>query len=180
MTTLTITEALADLKTIDKRIEKKRTQIRTFLVRQDAFKDPLTKDGGSSEYVKREQQAICDLEDRKVMLRRLILFSNLNTFITVSGVSKSIAEWLIWRREVAPGRQTFLSGLRTTIDSTRRDCQVRGGSLVVPGTSDAKPSDIIINLDEAELGKQTEILEEVLGTLDGQLSLKNATVVIEV
>lgn len=44
---LTITEALAEIKTVGKRVEKKREFIKAFLARQDGVKDPLEKDGGS-------------------------------------------------------------------------------------------------------------------------------------
>jgi hypothetical protein len=37
-----------------------------------------------------------------------------------------------------------------------------------------------VNLSEVELSKESEELEHILGDLDGQLSLKNATTIIEV
>jgi hypothetical protein len=40
--------------------------------------------------------------------------------------------------------------------------------------------DIVVNVDEQKLAEDSERMEEVLGTLDGLLSLKNATVTIEV
>jgi hypothetical protein len=36
----------------------------------------------------------------------------------------------------------------------------------------------VININEQELAKEIELLEDTLGQLDGQLSLKNATVPI--
>lgn len=44
---------------------------------------------------------------------------------------------------------------------------------------DAKPTDIVVNVDEQQLAKDIERLEETLGTLDGVLSLKNATVMLD-
>jgi hypothetical protein len=67
--------------------------------------------------------------------------------------------------------------------NTLRTTAQRSGSAVIQNvasvTQDAKPTDYIVNIDEARLAKEIEDLEETLGTLDGQLSLKNATVMIE-
>ena len=53
---ITITEALAEIKTVGKRVEKKREFIKSFLARQDGIKDPLEKDGGSYQAIARERQ----------------------------------------------------------------------------------------------------------------------------
>lgn len=39
--------------------------------------------------------------------------------------------------------------------------------------------DVVVNISEDELAKESEKLEEMLGALDGQLSLKNATTFAE-
>lgn len=173
---ITITEALAELKTLAKRIEKKREFVRSYLVRQEKLKDPL---GDSTKALKAERQAIGDLEERVVLLRRAIQKANEQTQVTVNGQTRSIAEWLIWRKEVAPEQQRFLMVLSGVIQNARNDAQRRGFA-VVPSGNESKPEDMIINLDEKELGSQIEALEETLGSLDGQLSLKNATVLVEV
>ena len=47
MSAITVTEALAEIKTTQKRIEKKREHILNFAWRQERMKDPLERDGGS-------------------------------------------------------------------------------------------------------------------------------------
>jgi len=179
---MTITEALAEIKTIGKRIEKKREFVLGFLYRQEGLKDPLERDGGSVEAIRRERQAIADLETRIVTLRRGIASANETTDITISGLTHSIADWLTWRRDVAPEHQRFLGGIRMRL-SQMRETAKRGGSAVLSAqatvqTADTKPSDFLINVDEAELAREIESIEETLGVLDGQLSLRNATVMI--
>ena len=177
MATTTITEALAEIKTIDKRIEKKREFITTYLVRNEQLKDPLDRDGGSFEAIRRERQAIKDLEELKVAIRRAILDANQENTITLSGTIRSIADWLVWRREVAPTQERFLTTLRRNIDANRAEAQKRG--LAVAEPDKARERDLIVNLNEAELAEEIERFQETLGALDGQLSLKNATVTIE-
>jgi len=180
---LTITEALAEIKTINKRIEKKREFIQGFLFRQEGLKDPLEKDGGSIEAIRRERQSVTDLETRILDIRREIQRANDATQITVGDKTLSMAEWLTWRRDVAPGQQAFLAGIRRTLYQLREQAK-RGGANVLSAqasvtSGDAKPTDYIVNVDEATLGREIENLENILGNLDGQLSLKNATVMLE-
>jgi hypothetical protein len=179
---MTITEALAEIKTIGKRIEKKREFVLAYLFRQEGLKDPLEKDGGSVEAIKRELQSIADLEGRVINLRRGIQHANDKTEVTVKDNVLSIADWLTWRRDVAPGVQTFQHTLRVRLNALREQAK-RGGSAVIGAvatvSSDAKPTDYIVNIDEAELARKSEEIEEILGVLDGQLSLKNATIMIE-
>src|SRR5216117_1550011 len=123
---MTITEALAEIKTIGKRIAKKRESISGYIARQDNLKDPLGSEGGSVEFIKRERQAIRDLEERIVELRAKIARANATTIIAVNGDSRSVADWLTYRREVAPGQQQFLNGLRNGLDNLRKQVAAKG------------------------------------------------------
>lgn len=179
---LTITEALAELKTIGKRIEKKREYVGLFLARQDGVRDPLEKDGGSVKVIASERQAIGDLQTRHVAIRTAIQKINQATPITVEGETKTIAEWLTWRKEIAPGAQAFVTKLRHAVQQARQSAQQKGFAVVSASatTADTKPTDIVVNVEESGLAAEAERLETILGTLDGQLSLKNATVTIDV
>lgn len=172
---LTITEALAEIKTIEKRIEKKRQSLVPFIGRQDGVRDPLEKSGGSIKYIKEELQSINDLGKRIVKLRTAIAKANADTTITIGAQTNSIADWIIWRREVAPQIQKVYAEIRNQIGGIRQQAQRQGAAINV---TDAKPTDYVINLDEADLNKKIEEMEEMLGQLDGQLSLKNATVIV--
>ena len=173
---LTITEALAEVTTLEKRIAKKRQFVRDYLFRQEQLRDPL--EGGSNIAISRELQSIGDLEDRRVGLRRAIGEANSATSVAVNGTERSITDWLVWRREIAPGQQGFLSELRADLQQVRQEA-LNKGLVVVAAEAAAKPGDIIVNLDEEQLAADTETLEETLGTLDGKLSLMNATTFVE-
>lgn len=173
----TITEGLAELKTLRKRIDKKREALGPYLARAEAIRDPLEKQGGSAKHIREERQAVDQLEANYVELRRRIAVANDSTVITVCGVARSISEWLIWRREIAVHRGAWLANMRSGIQQLRSKTQQRGGSMISATAivADTKPDDIIVNIDEALLDKELEMHEEILGSLDGQLSLKNAT-----
>lgn len=177
MAALTITEALAELSLIDKKVNKKQESVNSFLFRQDMFKDPLADQGGSKAHVSSEQQAISDLLDRKLRLRRAIADKNTSEKLTISGVTMSIADWLVWRREIAPLKQQILASMLTRVQAARTEAAKRFGP-----SEDGKtrPTDIVVNFDERQAMAESERIGDTLGILDGQLSLKNATVTLDV
>ncbi len=180
---ITITEALADVKTTGKRIEKKREFVVNYLARPEGVKDPLEKDGGSDVVVSRELQAIADLEERIVKLRIAIFNANsTNSFsIEAAGVTSgphTVMEWLTWRREVAPKQKEFLDKMRQQFAGLRATGKQQGWNVLAPGAQAERPQDVVVSVSEADIGKEIEKIEEVLGTLDGRLSLFNATVMI--
>ncbi len=180
MSMMTITEALAEIKTLGKRITAKRQFIGQYLARQEALKDPLVNEGGSPETLKRERQAISDLETRIVKIRTTIQSSNLMSMLTVGNSTRTVAEWLTWRKEIAPGTQGFLRQLSSSIEGARKQALAKGISVVTVAANAQAPSDLIVNIDEKQLGADIEALETTLGGLDGQLSLKNATTTITI
>lgn len=176
---MTITEALAELKTVDKRLTAKQQFVQDYAFRVETLKDPFEKDGGSEKKISEEMQAISDLEKRAVSLRRAIQSANEATVLKIGNSEMTIADWLVWRREIAPIRETFLYGLRQRLLACRdavRKQNVNWGSNPAP----EKPIDIIVNIDESKLSKDLEEIKDILGQLDGQLSLKNATVMIAI
>jgi len=178
---MTITEALAEIKTIGKRLEKKRASIGQYSGRDARVKDPLEREGGSVDFIKRERQAISDLETRVVVIRTAIQRSNLETKTKIQGVERSVSEWLTWRREVAPGAVQFVASMIAGINQMRSKIQ-KDGKAMLPAKDEASasPGDVVVHLDEKELHEESERMEQILGELDGRLSLLNATTVIDV
>lgn len=167
----TITEALAELKTISNRLDRKYSSILQYLYRPDKLKDPLEGSGGSETFVQTEQQAIHDLHERQVAIRRAIAAANSGTYLQVGKQKRSIADWLVWRKEVAPKLSISLARMGRTLTEARNP---------VRRATDNDKDDIVVNIDEKDLALASESLEETLGTLDGLLSLKNATVIINI
>ena len=172
---ITITEALAEVPTIAKKVSKKQQFVQDFLSRPAAVRDPHEKDGGSAELIRRELQAITDLEQRLIAIRSGIAGSNAVTKITIGTTTGTVADWLTWRREIAPTQQMRLNGMANTLRTLRNKAQQQG---VKVAENPEGFTDYIININERDLADQIEALETTLGALDGQLSLKNATTTI--
>jgi hypothetical protein len=179
MAKFTITEALAELKTIGKRLPAKQMHILANLARQEGLKDPLATEGGSAVVIVQTRQSIADLQQRHVNLRLAIQEINRSTEITIDGETHSIAWWLTWRKEILPGRKQFLNQLRQQLSAMRQQAQQKGMQVVTVNQTPQALTDIVVNIDEALLAKEIEHLEAIEGELDGQLSLKNATTMIE-
>ena len=177
-TSITITEALAEIPTIEKRIAKKQEFIQNYLYRQEAVRDPNESDGGSVALIAQARQSIEDLSNRLISIRTQIQVANWNNSITIDGQTRTIVEWLTWRREVAPKRQEFLRTMSESIQSMRRKAQQQGLSVVDQATN-AVTLNYLVNVNEKALSDDIEQMETTLGTLDGQLSLKNATITID-
>ena len=179
MPTYTITEAIAELKVITKRLESKEQTIFQYALRLESQRDPLQANGGSAAIVKAEMQAINQLHENIIKIRRAIQEANTSNIIDLEGTQRSIADWLVWRRDVANARINFLKRVKQGIDNARIQ-NVQKGHKLVNSEPEAQPGDIIVNLDEAALIQQIEQAQVQLERLDGQLSLKNATIAIEV
>ena len=91
MAQTTITESLAEIKTIGKRLIKKRHALGSYIARDVRVRDPLEKNGGSEKFVAEERQSIADLENRVIAIRTAIQQSNLNSTVTVGGSTRSVA-----------------------------------------------------------------------------------------
>lgn len=183
MPNITITEALAEVKTNLKKIEKKQEFIFSHLAREDQVRDPLEKDGGQQEVISREMQAIHDLLQRNIVLRAAIQEVNLAEVVSIGGRSRTVAEWLIWKRDVAPVFGKWLQDLARRVGQVREQAKQRSVQVVSASASvggQTGPRDILINVDESALQKAIEDFTQMYGDLDGKLSIFNATTTIVV
>ena len=180
MSTITITEALAEIKTIGKRLKKKRDFVAAHVGREDGLKDPFLDQGGSVEVLRQDLQAIGALEARVVVLREAIAHSNRQTTISNGDSLRTIEGWLVWRRDIAPAKRAFIVDLLQGIERMRSEAGRRGVPLRPAGEPAAALTDFLVHLDERELAQESEDIDRILGELDGQLSLKNATTTVTV
>lgn len=186
MSKLTITEALQEIKTIGKRLDKKRSSLSPYIVRDSRVRDPLAKDGGSEKFIASERQSIADLENRIIGIRTAIQRSNLDSTLVVGGTSRTVAEWLTWRRELSAAQAKFIRDIINNLSGLRADVQKKGGKITaaVAAVNESfdpnGPPEVVVNVDERGLLVEQEQMEQTLGELDGKLSLFNATTVIDV
>lgn len=182
LTQLTITEALAELKTLKSRVEKKATALMQYFARDSQRIDPLAKDGGTEGYWRRETQAITDLQERLIAIRAAIQRANQTTEMTVLGLTRTIGDWLTWRREVAPVRTSFFQVQTSALKQIRKQIsEVNLRQQAQQGQTQEQPQvTYVLATDELALLAEAEALTELIGALDGKLSLINATTTITI
>jgi hypothetical protein len=177
----TISEGLREVKTLHERIAKRRAFVNQHLHRQANMRDPLEGKGGQAEMINRELQAIGDMEARVIELRRAITVASLQTPVTVGDRTLSIYDWIIWKREIAPREVEHQQQIVQLLNAARMSARTRWLSVVATAGADADNSqDVIFNISEAALQEASDKLTRDLGALDGLLSVKNATTVIDI
>jgi hypothetical protein len=175
---MTITEALAEVKLINEKIEKKRTFVLDNLTRIKQLADPLQSKGGSMAALAAEMQSINDLEARLVEIRAAIMHANMMHTAECMGMHKTLYGWLVWKREIAGNKsfhyQSIYTNTKKKIDEAARAPSVY--------TKDDQTKEVVIieaNLPYMEYAAKYEDIKDMLNKLDGVLSLKNATVLVE-
>jgi predicted dithiol-disulfide oxidoreductase (DUF899 family) len=178
MERMTITEALSEIKLIKAKTDKLRQLVKANLYRFEEQPDIFEKEGGSKRFAEATTQAVKDHEDRLTKIRAAITKANLENTITLGSDTKSIFEWITWKREVSQARFTFINGIQQELknveDKFRRE---------PPAYRDKEQVLVFYkvqyNLDYSTFVTKAQEVADQLQKLDGQLSLKNATLVIE-
>lgn len=179
MPQITITEALSELNLIKKKIEKKQTDVLPNLVRWDHMPDTFAKAGGSETHISSEIQSINDLRKRFVKIRSAIAEVNTKTSITVGSTTMTVNEWLNWKREIADDSRKFANNVANSVKHAL-DQQAQKPQLIKDDAGNVKIVNLIPNVDYAHCLKVVDEIDEMTEKLDGQLSLKNATIMIKV
>lgn len=178
---ITITEALADIRTLKARITKQYEFVMQYIAWPSNMLDPLSHSGGAVKAVASARQSIHDMQERIIYLRVAISLANAQEMLEIDGETRSINGWLAWKRETAPDLRRYLALMRSTLDKRRNDVgnevhrinQQRGA---VAGSEAALSIGITSAVDEVALAEEVEHFERVWGDLDGQLSLRNSTI----
>lgn len=175
-----ITEAMAEIKLFIKKISSQREFILRNLAREEWRKDPFEKDHTTQEaQVKAAIQSISDLEKNIVTYRYAITKANMEEHILLEGMDMTVAEWLIWRREVLPLRKQLLGNLANQMAGNSREQQSAQRSYSGKDSEKSQPTNYIVNISDKWLKEETEKLEAIEQRLDGQLSMLNANMEVE-
>lgn len=174
METITITEALAEIKLAQKKIDKKKIAIGTALTRYDKTPDPHGGEGGSKAFVKAELQSIGDIYDRLVRIRAAISTINSSTMLLVEGVTKTIGEWLVWKREVCDAQLAIYTTIRDAVNQDIQKITKQPQLFTDDKTGERLLVKLEVNIDLTEHNQKMEKIMTIKERLDGLLSLKNA------
>lgn len=179
MTRMTITEALSEINLVKKKLEASKVEITGNVARAKHLDDPYASAGGSSTYNARKLHSIYDLQTRLVSLRSAIARANLDNKITVGSREMSIHDWLTWKREVSAFEDGLLRGISEKV-KTHLNHTAKNPSVYKDNLDNTKLVEWELLVDQVAITKFQETLMETQEKLDGQLSLKNATITVEI
>ena len=173
-----ITEAMAEIKLANKKIQSSMDFVVRNIRREDWRLDPFAKEGTTQEaMVKAELQSARDNMQRVVQLKHAINEANRINRLEVAGISMTIAEWLIYRRDVLPLAQRNVTHLANLLANVNREVPV---SRWAGQATERDTTNWIINVSDKELIDEIQKLNTIEERLDGALSLANATIDIDV
>lgn len=177
MRKLTITEALSETKLIKKKIDSKKEFIKANFARQGNVIDPYETEGGSRKKNESELQAIKDLESDLIEIRNAINEANKTIMVALGGREMSIAEWLVYRRDVLPERKTFYQWLQNGYANLIKQGREKDFEIKDDARTEKQ---VTINVNQKDVQDEIERLIEIEENLDAKLSLINATSFVEV
>lgn len=172
--TITITEALGELKLISKQIQSNLDNALKYVCRPSNMLDPLATKGGSQNFVTSKAMSTDSLLKNQLKLRSAINEANRNTNMEICGVTRNVSEWLSWRREIAPTEQLFYQKL---VEKAANERVQLGRQKVAEGSD---PINLVVHFDEIAMSKKLDELTTILGTIDQKLSIHNATTEVTV
>lgn len=170
---MVITEALAEIKLIEKKIESKEQFVRENLFYPKHLTNALPNG------IESEVQAIADLRERWVALRSGIAAANQETQVEIRNMTRSVQGWLTWKREIASKMLAFHKSIFQNLKAAQ-DRQINNPSAYKDDEGKTHIVDIAYRLDYQKSVKAAEMIQEILDTLDGKLSLINATAHLKV
>lgn len=175
---ITITEALSEINLLKKKIEDQDTTAWSMLVRAAHVPDLYEKHGGSESMIQKSWQSATDLRKRLVYLRSQISLANITNKITLNGDEMSIFDWLTWKREIYPNLlKSFEQQIKILKDSIAKESQ--RPEVWKDEQGNTKLVSYIRNADVKVLEDSHRKVVDTYGKLDGQLSLRNATIIVD-
>jgi hypothetical protein len=170
-----ISEAMSEIKLFVKKISNQREIVLRHMIREDFRRDPFDRDGSTQEVqVKAALQSIKQLEENIVTYRAAITQTNMAKNLTLEGITMSVAEWLIWKREVLPIRKNLLAAMSTQVKQAMSSTPTVRTSRPGVETQDVQ-SKYVFNVSDKWIAEEIQKLDTIEERLDGQLSLFNAT-----
>ncbi len=176
---MTVTEALSEVNLIKKKIEANDNLILGNLLRPTHAKDIYEKDGGSEKFNATVFQSTRDLNTKLIKIRSAISTANLTHSIAIGKEIKTIHDWLIWKREVFQKYHQVVNQAQARA-KTQLESYTNSPKVYKDEEDRQQLVQWVSNVDISALQKEAQELSDMYNKLDGQLSLKNATITVEI
>lgn len=175
-------EALKNLKTVEKRIEKNAQMIGQYAAWVSTETPPFETEDKQREEVKSLIQANLDLEREYLRLKIAIDYTNLNTKVTIGERTHCITELLILngkatadsygKRQKIPGAAKFRFSTYNALNAA--PAAQRMQQIYTRGIDGTNPPKVICAFSEAEKNKALTEWDSFIQAIDAKLEVVNA------
>lgn len=165
-----IIEALKNLKTIQKRIEKNCLQIKEYCAYVSTETPPFETLEKQTSEVNSLVQANMDLEKEYLRLKKAIELTNLNVTVTIGERTYTITELISIKRVVSKLHLATYQSLNPAMAIAKLQ-QVFARNVQVDASN---PPKIVVTFKEEERNKSIREWEEFVEKIDGKLEVVNA------
>ena len=175
METLTISKALTEIKTLDKRIDQKTSEIKPLGFTQKLLTTVngtiLSPDEFKKEVVG-EFKSISDLITRRNRIKKALLRSNIETMIIVGGETMSIAEAIVYEKEIVK-EKNLLRRFKSELVTAERALEQSNKNIVEQINTNFRNLSANENIDLDRVAKnQTKQIDENKLNLIDPLGIK--------
>lgn len=160
-------EAMKNVKSILRKMEDIRGKVQKYCADLD-IQSPTYSDqrGQIAQWLQSHHDLAIELTVLKKNIQRTNLYSDVTIYIGDKGVTRSIAEWVIRRREIVDLEVQCWAGLSNRGLS---DVQLRTGS------GDTTPAKVRLYFDAKERDANVELFKSEKESIDKALEIANAT-----
>lgn len=207
---MNVHKALCELKTLDKRIIDGMNSVKFVFANKHSNTKIGGQDiKDVCDAAKEAYQSVGDLMRRRDALKRAVVLSNARTMVTVAGVEYTVAEAIEMKNNGIPLKQQLLRKLTSDLDRSRMEAErnngdvlerradeniksIYGSTEIKSGMSDevqkaradfikAQTMELVDPIGvEKECKRLADEINDFLVDIDSQLSVSNATTLIEV
>jgi len=178
--TLTVAEALKELKLIKTKIERNCTDLNKYSSRIAEMPELIE---GQAAYVKNLRKSTEDLMSNFINIRCAIMTSNLETTVEVAGRTYTITELLFWKQKTNQGGlrdhyEMFIQSFNDRTAETQKAEYRRYATKTEDG--DVKQPTVILHYKEKELRELRDKHTEFLLKVDAAIDAANHSTTISV
>ena len=163
-----IVEALKNLKTIEKRVEKNCQRINQYAAWVSVETPAFETEERQKQEVQSLVQANLDLETEYLRLKTAIESTNLAVSVTINGKTYSISNLVTIKRKVKEFRTRTYQALQANSAVTRMQ------QIYAKGFDAGNPPKVVAAFKEEEKNAKVREWEDFVSAIDGKLEVVNA------
>ena len=119
-----IIEALKEIKLIEKKIEENGKLVFKYSSQPDNIKLPFETEEQQKKEIRNLDQSTKDLIENMIILNKRISITNLKVQVEINGETRSIQEWILYRRKIYTLYMNFYENMKVGRFTVEKDVKI--------------------------------------------------------